>query len=115
MEFARGEFQLTAPQGDGASLRTHLQRLYVNTGVLPEQLQGPECPPQCAHLWHVFRTLGRTHGGDALAPLLQTELQAWQANHGVWLSSWEIDTLYALDNVAAQVRAQHKNEQGLSQ
>ena len=115
MEFARNEFELTAPQGDGASLRIHLQRLFVNTGVLPEQLQGRECPPQCAHLWDVFRTLGRGHsssgaGGSGLAPLTQTEVQAWQANHRTRLSSWEVDTLFALDNLAAQARARHTQQ-----
>ena len=93
-------------------MRTHLQRLYVNTGVPDERLQAFECPPACAHLWSVFMQLGRAAGGAGLSPLTQSELQAWQANYGTRLTGWEIDTLFAMDNVAAQVRAQHQNTPG---
>ncbi len=106
MEFARDAFALSAPQGDGATLRTHLQRLYQNTRQADTRLL-LQCPQECEPLWRVFNSLGRA-GGSGLTPITQQEVQAWQANHSTRLRSWEVDTLFALDQLAATVAAQHR-------
>lgn len=100
-EFARNEFTLSAPQGDGATLRTHLQRGYVNTRVADPRLD-VRCPDGCEELWQAFNTLAR--------PITQQEIAAWQANHASRLSAWEIDTLYALDRIAAEIAFQHQHK-----
>ena len=85
---------LAAPQGDGASLRTHLQRLARSTRRTDPRLTGrlPEC---VAPLWEVFCVVS---GGDE--PLRMSELDAWQRLHGAALTGWEIDTLIDMDRAA---------------
>lgn len=61
-------------------------------------------------IWSAFQQIsaGRPAGmGPSAIP--QSEIRAWQHNHGVELTSWEIDTLCQIDQVAlAAMAAQHK-------
>lgn len=80
----------------------HLQQVYASNRVLDPKLQGSVCPEGGEVLWQVFNTLGR--------PVTQQEIAAWQTNHRVRLSSWEIDTLLAIDQVAAEVSKTHNTK-----
>lgn len=96
--------RLQAAQGDGAPLRTHLQRLRQSTGrVDPLLARSMEpLPPAVAALWDVFVVLSGTRGagdgaGGGIAPITCAELQAWQALQRLELTPWEADTLLAMD------------------
>lgn len=88
---------MQASAGDGAPVRTHLQRLLQNTGrldpMLAESLK--PLPPAIAPLWDLFAALSHTRAlGGAIT---YTELEGWQRAHGVRLTSWEVETLMAMD------------------
>jgi hypothetical protein len=52
-------------------------------------------------LWDIFNSLGRA-SGQGSSYITQQEIAAWQQNYRTRLTVWEIDTLRAIDNVAAQ-------------
>ena len=60
-------------------------------------------------LWQAFNELGRPGSDSGFNYISQQEIQSWQANHKVRLTSWEIDTLLALDRVAAAAYIQHQS------
>ena len=96
--------QLGAPQGDGASLRTHLQRLRNNTGRIDPLLVAVNrpLPAGVAHLWDAFVALSATRAPafEGLAAITCTEIEAWQRLHGLRLTPWEVETLLAVDRAA---------------
>ena len=94
-------------QGDGASLRTHLQRA-AGTGRIDDRLFN-ECPKQCLPLWTAFTQIGRSRpsGFGASAISLQ-EIEAWQRLYGVRLTAWELDTIIELDAVFVQRASKKK-------
>lgn len=102
-------------QPDGYTLRQHLQA--GARGVPLDQvdplLRRDGVPPQCTQLWRAFVDLGASRpagmGGPCAIP--QSELMAWQANHGVRLTSWELETLTAMDRAALAVLAEHAAKQ----
>ena len=61
------------------------------------------CPAQGRYLWDIFNGLGRSGGR-----ISQQEYAAWQGNYRTRLTGWEIDTLRAIDQVAAQVGARNQ-------
>ena len=85
----------------------HMQRLHNNTGELDPRL-GVACPPEGVYLWNIFNSLGRT-GSQGASHISQQELLAWQTNYRTRLTAWEIDTLKAIDDVAA--KAVTRNQQ----
>ena len=89
--------QLSAAQGDGASLRTHLQRAAPYTGADPLLVQAAQpLHGSVGHLWAAFATLRSSADG----PIRCTEITAWQQLHRVRLSPWEAETLLAMDRAA---------------
>lgn len=96
--------QLGAAQGDGASLRTHLQRLRNNTGRIDPLLVAVNrpLPAGVAHLWDAFVALSATRAPafEGLAAITCTEIEAWQRLHGLRLTPWEVETLLAVDRAA---------------
>ena len=96
------------PQGDGATLRTHLQRLAANTGQRDPQLSNT-CPPHTEYLWAIFNSLGRA-SSQGFEGISQAEIAAWQSNHRARLTSWELETLKALDHVAALAAAHQRRQ-----
>lgn len=58
----------------------------------------------------MFDQLGRP-GGSGFKYISQQEIAAYCANYGVRFTPWELDTLRALDNVAATISAKHKQAQ----
>lgn len=51
--------------------------------------------------------MGRSTG-QGFNFISQQEFAAWQSNYRTRLTAWEIDTLRALDSVAAQVAARNQ-------
>ena len=104
--------QLSALEGDGAPLRTHLTRLRASTGRLDPRLAASMAPvpPAVAPLWEAFRTLSGTRAPtvEGLAPITCTEIEAWQRLAGVRLTPWEADTLLAVDRSARTAAAQNR-------
>lgn len=96
--------QLSTAQGDGASLRTHLQRLRANTGRVDPLLAAAAqpLPSAIAPLWEAFVALSATRGAafEGVAPITCLEIEAWCRLHAVRLSPWEVETLLAVDRAA---------------
>lgn len=96
--------QLAALQGDGAPLRTHLERLHRNTGkVHPLLAEGRRhVPPAVAALWQTFRTLSATRApagaNGALAAITCGDIAAWERVHRVRLTVWEVETILEADS-----------------
>jgi len=73
-------------------------------------LNATRVPAMASELWQAYQALcaSRPAGlGPSLVP--QSEIQAWQCNHGIRLNSWELDTLAAMDRaslIAAQPNAE---------
>lgn len=67
---------------------------------------GAVCPPEAENLWAVFNEMGCPSGDFAF--ISQQEIAAWQTNHRIRLTGWELGTLRALDNIAAEIAAKHK-------
>ena len=100
-ECCRAEFELGARQGDGASLRTHLQRLAKNTGK-PDPRLSIEWPRLGQPLWDVFRRLGRPASMNGAEAITNQEIAAYQSIRRVQLTEWELDTLAMFDAIALE-------------
>jgi hypothetical protein len=57
-------------------------------------------PPVGHELWKAFAAMGRQSGMGGPLPLTQAEVQAWQFNHGVRFTPWELEMIKAFDAVA---------------
>ena len=82
MTAAEREIELGEPQGDGASLRTHLQRLYRATGRLDPRLIAAPIPDAGRPIWELFVTLSAMRRtGMGLNPLAMTDIEAVSYTH----------------------------------
>jgi hypothetical protein len=92
--------ELSELQGDGASLRTHLQRLAANTGRVDERLDTPGVPPCAGALWGLWAGLTQTRqSGMGPSPITHQEIAAACGLYGVQLNPWEVETVLQLDGV----------------
>jgi hypothetical protein len=83
-------------QGDGASLRTHLQRA-AETGRIDERLFN-ECPRDGLSLWTAYVQIARSRpAGFGASGISLQEIEAWQRLYDVRLTAWELDTIIELD------------------
>ena len=97
--------QLSRREGDGATLRVHLQRLARNTGRVDERLLC-EVPRAVEQLWQVYTAWAvQRRSGMGLHPLTLTDIEAWCRLYGVQLTPWELDTLLDLDAAALRIAA----------
>ena len=101
MLFAENELALSEKQGDGASLRHHLESLQRNTGITPEQLEPVPFPETLEFIWRDFHELnnGRTSNGYTLNPISYTELDAWNRLMNKQVTAQEISIMKQLDAV----------------
>lgn len=100
--------QLSRREGDGATLRTHLQRLAQNTGRVDERLL-IEVPRSVEQLWEVFMSWAlQRRSGMSLHSLTFTDIDAWCRLYGVCLTPWELDTLLELDAVTVRVAGENQ-------
>ena len=86
---------------DGQTLRTHLESVYRQTGVLPEQLQDLTELPDCIrHVWVWFTRLSSKRvNGMAVGPIASLEIEAWCRLNAIAITPFEVHALEALDNV----------------
>lgn len=104
--------QLGVAQGDGASLRRHLEGA-LRAGIVDPRLAESRSPlpPAVRPLWSVFLDLSATrHEG---APISWQELEAWERRHGR-LTPWEAETVMAMDQAALAVPQKGSHGPGLS-
>lgn len=94
-------------QGDGASLRTHLQRA-AGTGRIDDRLFN-ECPKEVRAIWETFTQIGRSRpSGFGVSAVSLQEIESWQRLYGVRLTAWELDTIIELDAVFVQRASKKK-------
>ena len=101
MLFAENDLTLREKQGDGVSLRHHLEALQRQTGVTPEQLIPVPFPETLEFIWRDFHELNndRTSNGYTLNPISYTELDAWSRLTNKAVTAQEIDIIKQLDAV----------------
>jgi hypothetical protein len=98
-ECCRAEYELSERQGDGATLRTHLQRAARNTGASDPRLNIP-WPRAARPIWEAFRGIGRSITANGPGPIQPENILAYQQLHGVRFTPWELDVIDAFDAVA---------------
>jgi hypothetical protein len=89
-------------QGDGASLRTHLQRLAKNTGKADPRLF-IEWPALGRPIWEAFTRLGRPPSMNGMERITNQEIAAYQSVRKVRFTDWELDTLAMFDSIAIEI------------
>lgn len=108
-DHAKAVFKLNQQQPDGKTLRDHLEAAERSTGRRPADLDVPPLPPACADVWQLFLQLRqRSGGGFGPQPLDEPRLLAWCQLHGQRLTSWEVETIFGLDNVWLQAESESK-------
>lgn len=83
-------------------MRTHLRRLAANTGKVDRRLT-IEWPPYGRAVWETFKSLGRAPSMNGLTAISQQEIQAWQQNHGIRLTPWELEMIEVFDRITLEV------------
>lgn len=68
----------------------------------------PDLPPLAVDVWGIFLQLRRRGGstGFGPAPLDDRGLLDWQALHGQTLTAWEIEAIFALDELWMKAQAE---------
>ena len=103
--------ELGARQPDGATLRTHLQRAYQNTGRADPLLDAEGVPTEMRPLWEAYLTLSATRRtGMGLSPLALVDIEAWQRMTGIRFTPWELETLIQLDAACLAVVAKQQKQ-----
>ncbi|MDD4390196.1 MAG: hypothetical protein PHW03_05270 [Eubacteriales bacterium] len=99
LEYAGHEFLLNSRQKDGATLRDHLQKVYLQKGKIPKQLEPVEMPYELFYLWEWFCELspGRGYSGNVPAPLTYNEIQAWANLTKSEPTAWEVEAIKLID------------------
>lgn len=83
-------------QGDGATLRVHLQRA-AEVGKVDDRLFN-ECPRPLLPLWTAYQQIARSRPvGMGVSGISLQEVESWQRLYGVQFTPWELDTIIELD------------------
>lgn len=86
---------------DGATLRTHLQRMAYSSGKVDSRLEAHPPPRAVMVLWETFLLLAATRrSGMSAHPLTMNDIEAYCRMANIQLTPWELETLIALDAVA---------------
>lgn len=90
---------------DGYTEREHLEAVERSTGRRPVALDAPEFPPGVEPLWGAYLELRAAAGSAGFGParISHVEMEAWARLHGVQLSPWEVETLFAIDGEVVSV------------
>jgi len=100
---------LSARQGDGATLRQHLQRMAYASKKVDERLEAKPIYRAVAGLWDFFLALSATRRASMAAhALTMTDIEAYARLTGITLTDWELDVLIALDGVALKAAAKER-------
>lgn len=94
-------------QGDGATLRTHLQRAAKNTGTSDPRLN-IEWPREGRPIWEAFRRIGRSQTFGGPGPILPENILAYQQLNGVKFTAWELSVIEEFDAIA--IDAMHEQQ-----
>lgn len=106
MAYARNEFELAQPQGDGSPLRAHYVAAERATRRQVPQLH-VHCPEPLAYLWEWFLALSARRALPN--PLAASEIAAWSELRGISLRINEVELIEQIDIVLLQVL---KEQQG---
>lgn len=88
---------------DGAALRDHLIAAAAQT-KRPDARLAAQPPAGTEHLWMAFLDLnGARASGLGAAAIAPSEVVAWCALRGVRLTTWEVETLAAVDRAVVAV------------
>lgn len=83
-------------EGSKSTKRTHLNKVWEQTGVKPKELADqPELPKELDYIWGWFIEI---LGGGTFS---WAELQSWASIRGVRLQAGEIELLLSLNNLYA--------------
>ncbi|MGA1296975.1 MAG: phage tail assembly chaperone [Burkholderiaceae bacterium] len=94
---------------DGATLRTHLQRLAYSSGKVDARLEAPPPARAVRGLWDAFLMLSASRrSGMSPHPLTMVDIEAYCRMANIQLSNWELETLIALDAVAMAAAAKNR-------
>lgn len=100
--------QLAARLPDGATLRQHLQAAAAAGSPADPRLTS-KAPDAVAVLWEAFIDLNASRpAGMGVSAFPPSEIAAWQALHGIRLSSWEVETLMQMDRAAIAISTSKK-------
>jgi hypothetical protein len=89
----------------GGTNRQHLQVKAKHSEIARKQLEDPEIPPGCAHVWIWFSELNEVRGGAAgtsgwiPSPISFFEIESWARLTERQLSPSEIAMLRSIDRV----------------
>jgi hypothetical protein len=100
-ECCRAEYELEARQGDGATLRTHLQRLARNAGEVDPRLN-IVWPRSGRPIWEAFRRIGRSMTINGPGPITAQDILAYQTLYRVEFSAWELEVIESFDAIALE-------------
>ena len=105
MEAARHFFTLERRGADGVTLRAKLEHIASTTKRRPAALDGPEIPPQAAHVfgWFIELNQGRRSNGFGLDPLGWGDIRDWSALTATELRPYEVRLLKRLDSTFLSV------------
>lgn len=104
--FAENELALQEKQGDGLSLRDHLESVERQTGITPDQLKPLPFPGALEYIWRDFVELSDER--TTLNPISYTELEAWNRLTNKQATTQEIGVIKMLDTVFLR---HHKQQQ----
>jgi len=90
--------------------REHLEQVEKMLGEAPPELISPDFPDVAAHLWAAFLDIhkGRSYGMSGGNPRSWSDIAAWCNLTGIVLSSWDVETIKALD--MAWVRSSNEDK-----
>lgn len=111
-EAVKGQLELTWPEEDGTCLLDHLQQAQAWERI--EEISGPAVPSEILYLWGWFWELNRARGSTGFGPgiLDWTALKHWMEITGNRLTSWEVATLRAVDDIYLEFVAKRAKPKG---
>ncbi|HHT7702741.1 phage tail assembly chaperone [Pasteurella multocida] len=101
IDHVREEFKLNKPvKNSDATLREHLQAVWEQTGIKPDELNTPEPPSGLMYLFSYFNELSLSRQyGMAVNPISYSDILAWSILTKVSLAAWEIEVIKQIDIV----------------
>jgi hypothetical protein len=87
----------------------HLQRAAANTTKVDPRLQ-MQWPPTGLPIWSVFKSLARQPSMGGIGAISQQEIQAWQSNHGIRLTPWELEVIEMFDGIVLSTHNQQDSK-----
>jgi len=94
---------------DGLTQRDHLQAYAKASGEIPPELIVPPLPGGLHAIWEMFLQLHHMRGaGMGPSAINAPDLLAYQQLNGIELNPWELDCIYALDQVALKAASEQK-------